>query len=152
MRKVAEQNNAEIQIFAESAKEYLEKEIPIFAANKFSENTLSKLNKDANTQIKKAFAVLGINEYSVGKYVAKLSTSVSESLDEERLLELLKEVIKDKIPGSIKTKEYVDMDVLESAIYHDNIPEEVVLQMDNCKIRTEKTALRVTTRKKKEAE
>ena len=49
----------------------------------------------------------------------------------------------------IKSKEYVDMDALESAIYKGLIPTDVLMKMDSCRETTDICTLRVTKAKKK---
>ena len=65
-----------------------------------------------------------MNDHEIKKYVSKdgISLSVTKSnrtsYDEEGLLKFARTA---KVDGLIKTKEYVDMDALENAIYHNQI-------------------------------
>ena len=74
--------------------------------------------KALNTVIKSLMA-----DFGVSKFVSDSNVSLSMSsrpnivFDEDKLLALCKSL---NIEGLVKTKEYVDMDVLESAIYHDS--------------------------------
>ena len=58
-------------------------------------------------------------------------TRKTETFIEDKLIDFLKaNGVADKI---VKTKEYVDFDALESAIYHEVIPTDVVKEMASCK-------------------
>lgn len=65
-----------------------------------------------------------LTEYGLTKYVsdtgikASLTTSNKPSFNEEELIPFLKGL---GVEGLIKTKEYVDMEALENAIYHSQI-------------------------------
>ena len=54
-----------------------------------------------------------------------------ESLDEDKLLVALKKYAPD--PKCIKTREYIDMDILENEIYHDRLPSEALAAMVGCR-------------------
>ena len=69
-----------------------------------------------------------------------------ESLNEDKLLIKLKEYAPDT--ESIKTKEYVDMDVLESEIYHDKLSPEALAAMDSCRTVKETSTLTIKKAKK----
>lgn len=75
----------------------------------------------------------------------KLSYSITErsSINEDGLLEYLKNSNVD-IPGLIKTKEYLDSDILEAAIYNEKIPADVIKGMAQFNSITEVATIRVT--------
>ena len=77
--------------------------------------------------------------------IAKLSKRETESMNEAKLIELLKS---ENLTSTIKTKEYVDMDMLEKAIYAGDIPQDVLLKMESCK--EVKTTVTLSVKKKKE--
>ena len=52
----------------------------------------------------------------------------------------------------IRTKEYIDMDALESAIYHGDISNDVVKTFSSCKDITETQVLNISKRKEKKDE
>lgn len=60
-----------------------------------------------------------------------LGITKRESLDEEKLLVQLKKYAPET--SCIKTKEYIDMDVLENEIYHDKLSQEALAAMDACR-------------------
>jgi hypothetical protein len=68
-----------------------------------------------------------LKEYGVSKYVSTNGISLSVSSrpnikwDEDKLLAFCKTL---NVDGLVKTKEYVDMDALESAIYNSDIQAE----------------------------
>ena len=106
----------------EDVRESLESVInTYYEANQiFSE---AKQNRDLyNSAVKEL-----LNNNNLKSYLTddgcKASLSVTEKVtfDEEKMIEYLKPF---NIPGLIKTKEYVDMDVLEDALYHNNIDAE----------------------------
>ena len=57
----------------------------------------------------------------------------------------------DNLPNDIiKTKSYVDMDVLESAIYNNLIPNDVLIEMNKCREIKQVQTLKITKSKKGE--
>lgn len=82
---------------------------------------------DANKKAVNAIIKNLLTEYGVSKFVTedgiKFSMSVQHkvSFDEVKLLSFCKTL---NIPGLVKTQEYVDMEVLESAIYNHKIEAE----------------------------
>lgn len=85
-----------------------------------------------NTDLKHAMETLDMEEIELedGSRV-HYGVTTKESLDEERLLIQLKKFAPDT--QCIKTKEYVDMDILESEIYHDKLTAEALGAMDSCR-------------------
>lgn len=131
----------------------LEKLIPEYAERKEQENTLKKLNSADNEEIKTLMAELREDKHSAGGYTVSISTREDAILNEDKLLEYLKSQNIPKESGIIKTKEYIDMDALEKAIYNKSISKEIIIGMDNCKTSKTVTTLRVKKdKKKKEAD
>jgi hypothetical protein len=132
----------------------LEQLIPQYATNKVELDSYKALCDKENAEIKRLMVEQGLQEKTAGNYVAKCSTSSREMVNEDKMLELLKaDWVKRN--GSlecpyIKTKEYIDMDVLEAALYNCTIPEEVVVSLDTCREVKEVTSLRVSLVKNKE--
>lgn len=72
--------------------------------------------KAINMIIKQAMSDFGITKYVSGSGVSlSVTTKQNVSFDEDKLLELCKQM---NIPNLVKTKEYVDMDVLEGLLYN----------------------------------
>lgn len=75
-----------------------------------------------------------MDDFGISKYVSNSGVSLSVtkkqnvSFDEDKLLELCKAM---NIPNLVKTKEYVDIDVLESLIYNRTIPQDA---LDSAKV------------------
>lgn len=81
---------------------------------------VAETNKKMYTDtIKKIFADNDINTYTTDIGVkATVSTTNKVSYNEDKLIEYLKSL---GVPDIVKTKEYVDMEALESAIYHGQV-------------------------------
>ena len=84
--------------------------------------------------------------YTSKGYKATKFISKRESFNEVKLLKVLQDV---NIDGLIKTKQYVDMDVLENALYRGQLSEEVILTLDKCKEVKEVVTLKITKVKEK---
>jgi len=132
--------------------------IPQYAENKQLLDDYKKICDDENKQIKD---LMDEGSYEAGGYKATKIVSTRESMNEEALLSLLQsysdgiskalnkvdssiEFIDFRKLGVIKTKEYVDMDALESAIYNGKISKEVLMEIDKCRESKEVITLRVS--------
>lgn len=128
--------------------ESLEALIPRYALNKSELDSYTKICKEENEQIKAALVELGQNEYSAGGYTVKRTVAVKESMNEAKLLEVLRQ---NGIDLAIKTREYVDMDVLEAYLYNNTPSADLARQIDSCRTTTETVQLRLSkTKAKKE--
>jgi hypothetical protein len=87
-----------------------------------------------------------IPSYEAGGYKATYTIQKRESINEELLLEIAHQ---HGISEIIKTKEYIDFDALENAIYNGRIPESIVLEMDAATEVKEVPILKVTKIKEK---
>lgn len=96
-----------------------------------------------NLEIKKIMSSANLNDFGVNDLVAHYKVITTENFDEVKLLKLLKQL---GITRCIKTKEYVDMDVLEDCIYNGELD---AVELQDCKI--VKTQERLIVSKKKEA-
>lgn len=117
----------------------LDELIPTYYRNKEKMENCKKLVDEQNKNIKELMN--GEYSYEVGKYKAVVSTSTRVSMDEQKLMMLLKA---NNIKGVIKTIEVVDMDALENLIYHNEIPKDVLKRIGECKSEKEVKSLRVT--------
>lgn len=131
------------------ANESLEELIPRYAMNKNELDSYTKLCKEENEQIKAALVELGENEYSAGGYTVKRIVAVKESMNEAKLLEVLRQ---NGIDVAIKTREYVDMDALEAYLYNNMPSEELARQLEGCRTTTETVQLRLSKAKVKKGE
>lgn len=132
-----------------SALEQLEQLIPAYALNKSELDGYKKLCDTENSTIKKLMADLNISEKIVGGYIAKKTVSNRETINEEMLLNVAHQF---GIPEIIKTKEYIDYDALELAIYNEKIPTEVLWEINKCKESKTVVTLKVSKVKKKKEE
>lgn len=116
----------------------LNKLIPEFYENKERMEEYKKLTDKLNKDIKE---IMG-NEYLFENddYRAVLATSTRVSMDETKLLNICKA----NNINCIRTREYVDMDMLENMIYHNEVPKDVLKLIGKCKDEKEVKTLRVT--------
>ena len=93
---------------------------------------LEKKCKSLNTTIKGLMELLSFDEVPISDGVRLVyTTSKRESIDEEKLIEKLKKYAPDT--DCIKTREYIDMDILESEIYHGKLSGDALTAMDKCR-------------------
>lgn len=132
-----------------AANESLETLIPQYAANKSELDNYTKICKEENEQIKAALVELGENEYSAGGYTVKRIVAVKESMNEAKLIEVLRQ---SGITDAIKTREYVDMDALEAYLYNNMPSDDLARQLESCRTTTETVQLRLSKAKAKKGE
>ena len=124
--------------------------IPQYANNKSELDGYKKICDRENAQIKAIMKDFVITNYEAGGYKASYVISERESMNEEMLLEIAHI---HGIPEIVKTKEYIDYDALENAIYNGRISQDILLEMNKAKEIKEVVTLRVTKVKpKKEVE
>ena len=125
----------------------LSKIISSYITNKDLEKEYKDLASTENTRIKTIMEELDISECedAEGNNVAKVTEQKKETFIEERLIQFLKD--NGYAKDIVKTKEYVDMDALESAIYHERIPASVVAEMADCKETKITKVLRISKKK-----
>ena len=131
--------------------ETLDKLIPQYAANKSELDGYKKICDKENAQIKAIMSNLAVQHYEAGEYKASYSIQKRESVNEEMLLEIIHSHEHEcNVSSIIKTKEYIDFDALENAIYNGLIPEDVVSEMGKATEVKEVPVLKVTKLKEKE--
>lgn len=100
----------------------LKKTIDSLAEEKAQKTKLENSIKSKGDFIKSKFKELEIDEYYGDNYRAYLQYSNKINMDEEKVIEILKENCKKAdLKDVIKTKEYVDFDALENLIYNGGI-------------------------------
>lgn len=124
--------------------------IPQYAHNKAEMEDYTKICKRENLQIKDIMVDLALPSYETEGYKVTCSHSTREKIDEDMLLDILKQ--NGEYEDIIKTKEYIDFDALENAIYKNLIPEDVLLQFDKARELKDVVTLRVSKLKRKEEE
>ncbi len=119
--------------------------IPQYAENKSLLDDYKKICDKENKQIKD---MMEEGSYEAGGWKATKSVTTRDSMNEDKLLDVLKNTNAVYL-GIIKTKEYVDMDALESAIYNGDIDKEILLKIDKCRESKEVVTLRISKVKEK---
>lgn len=132
----------------ESRIEKLDELIPQYAENKEIADRYKKLCDADNSEIKAVMADYALPNYQVGDYTAVRSVSERESFNEELLLEIVRAFDTPGL-GIIKTKEYIDYDALEAAIYNDKLSKDALLSIQRAKETKFVTTLRVSKKRKK---
>lgn len=122
----------------------LDKLIPQYIQNKSDMESYKKICDKENAQIKSIMKSFTVTNYEVGKYKATYSISKRETMNEEMLLQIAHSF---GIPEIVKTKEYIDFDALEKAIYDGKISNDILLEMNKAKEVKEVVTLRVTKKK-----
>lgn len=125
----------------------LDEIIPAYAENKALLDDYKKICDAENKQIKE---MMEEGSYEAGGYKATKSVTVRETMNEDKLLDILKQnyAVNQKL-GIIKTKEYIDMDALENAIYKRQVTQEMLMEIDKCRETKEVVTLRVSKVKEK---
>lgn len=115
--------------------------IESYIVNKQNEKIYKDNASAENTQIKEVMHERGITKFETSLGTASITEQKKETFIEESLIEFLKaNNVADNI---VKTKEYVDYDALENAIYHDLISPDVLRDMNKCKETKITTVLRI---------
>ena len=123
--------------------------IPQYAENKSLLDDYKKICDEENKQIKD---MMEEGSYEAGGWKATKSVTTRDSMNEDKLLDVLKKAGFTQT-SIIKTKEYVDMDELESAIYNGLIEKDILLEIDKCRESKEVVTLRISkVKEKKDAE
>lgn len=115
--------------------------IPSYIANKDKEKEFKDLASAENTEIKELMAAANLSKFDTDAGGVTLSDRVSEDFVEDKLIEYLKE--RGIADGIVKTKEYIDFDALESAIYHEQITGDNLKDMASCKEKKVTQVLRI---------
>lgn len=113
-----------------------------YIANKDKEKEFKDAASAENTEIKELMNAASLDKFSTDDGSVTLSERVTEDFVEERLLVFLKE--RGLSEGIVKTKEYVDFDALESAIYHEKIVGDDLKDMASCKDKKVTQVLRIS--------
>lgn len=117
--------------------------VRLFYEDKQQLENYKKSTEEYNKSIKDIMNELDLTEFESDDLIAKIGVQNRESFNEEKLIEKLKSL---NINGVIKTKEYVDMDALENAIYNELLD---ASELTPCKEVKVVTTLKVTKKKVK---
>ena len=99
--------------------------------NKDREKEFKDAASAENTEIKAIMTEFKMTSFDTYTGSVTLSERVSEDFIEDKLIEFLK--TRNLASDIVKTKEYVDFDALESAIYHEKIAGDDLKAMSSCK-------------------
>lgn len=135
----------------------LDELIPTYAENKAMLDDYKKICDSENKQIKE---LMNEGSYEVGGYKATKSVSTRDDIKEDKILAKLSDDMREcfEVNNIIKTKEYIDMDNLESLLYSLNnkkdieskkIKDELIELLDSCTERKDVVTLRVSKIKEK---
>lgn len=110
----------------------LEQLIVSFSEKKSMLDKLDKESKELNTEIKNQFSEQGIDTYEFSGYSAHTISVDNSKLNEPQLINSLKKLVEDgkisrqKYNKIVKTREYIDNEALEDAIYNSFVSNDVV--------------------------
>lgn len=86
---------------------------------KKEENAIVKRNKEINVQIKQLFLDNDISSFETDSFIATVSETEKQSLNNELALCILKEELgENELTSVVKTKEYIDEDALEKLVFN----------------------------------
>jgi hypothetical protein len=123
----------------------INKIIDSYKESKDKENALKKVNTEMGNNIKSYFQTAGLNRVDTDKYTATVTTSTSESLNEELAIEIIKENLGGAMLNTvIKSKEYIDEDALEKLVYNGDFD---ITKLAKAKITKTTSTLRVGKKK-----
>ena len=135
------------------AVEILDSLVPQYAQNKSELDSYKKICDLESTKIKQIMEDLVLQQYVVGNYKVTRSVTEKETIDEDILLKIMSEQNVDyRKLGVIKTKDYVDFDAFEKAVYNGDITQEMLVDMDKAKEVKTVVSLRLSKVKKRKEE
>ena len=113
--------------------------------------TLTKEFDSDKVTIKNLMGDNNIDDCTAGGYTVTRQVSYRTKYNEDKMLDILKADWKQRYGDIecpyIKTKEVVDMDALEAVIYANELPNEVMMKLNDCQEKTEVVALKCTKAK-----
>lgn len=101
----------------------------------------SKQAEPLNKKIKSIMIDSELDEAEGDIGSVRMTTRTSESFDEEKLIDYLKQ--SGFARGIVRKKEYIDYDALESAIYHEKIAGEDLKRLNQYKITKQTKVLNI---------
>ena len=119
-----------------------------YALNKSEKDSYDKLVKEDGDKIKSMMYEAELLKYSTETNTISYVVQHRQSFDEAKLIGIIHTNNLPESLGIIKTKEYIDEDALESAIYNGEISEEVMEQIQSCLESKDVVTLRLSKSKK----
>lgn len=93
--------------------------IDSYGESKKEENAIVKRNNERNSQIKQLFLDNDISSFETDSFIATVSETEKQSLNNELALCILKEELREnELTSVVKTKEYIDEDALEKLVFN----------------------------------
>ena len=93
--------------------------IDSYGESKKEENAIVKRNKERNSQIKQLFLDNDISSFETDSFIATVSETEKQSLNNELALGILKkELGENELTSVVKKKEYIDEDALEKLVFN----------------------------------
>lgn len=125
----------------------LEELINAYRTNKQEVDDLKKVVDRQNKEIKDIMLEEDLKEFTTyNNYTAKIIVTEKDTMNEELLLSRL-QVVKDKYPNLIKTREYVDLDELENLVYNNLLDDNTISKVNSCITTKEVVQLRISKKK-----
>lgn len=123
-------------------KPTLKELIPVYGEQNTQCNALKKVVADLNAKIKEAIheSKQENKDIEIEGWKCSLTVEEKKTMNEDKLLEFAK---KNKL-DVIKTKEYVDTDLLEKLIYAGKLSNKLIVEMDKCNDISTRETLRCT--------
>lgn len=122
-----------------------EQEIERYCELKEQEKALSKDIKGLGSDIKEFLMDTDERSQQVGKWIVKLQRKVTEDVDTEKLLDVLTKYWDTVGDGRdnpfLSFVPVVNMEALEKALYMDELPADLITQIDGCRVKKESDAL-----------
>lgn len=115
--------------------------VPKFKEDKTIADTHKKKAEVTGSEIKQIMIANNIDAFAVGDVKVTCTQSETVGFNQELLLATIKKLNKSlKIDGIVKKSEYVDMDVLEAALYEGKIP---AAELEPCQTKSTTNTLRL---------
>ena len=122
-----------------------EQEIERYCELKEQEKALSKDIKGLGSDIKEFLMDTDERSQQVGQWIVKLQRKVTEDVDTEKLLGVLIKYWDTVGDGRdnpfLSFVPVVNMEALEKALYMDELPADLITQIDGCRVKKESDAL-----------
>lgn len=106
-----------------------------------------KIAKDRNAKIKELMSKHKLESFDADEYVVDYSVSEKKSFDEDPMMEWMNR--RKVVQWAIKTKHFIDTDILYEAIYQGKVSDTDLAKMKDFEIIKEIPTLRLKRRKKK---
>lgn len=119
--------------------------IDSYGESKKEENAIVKRNNERNSQIKQLFLDNDISSFETDSFIATVSETEKQSLNNELALGILKEELgENELTSVVKTKEYIDEDALEKLVFNEQFD---ISKLEKAVDKKIVSALRIKARK-----